>query len=420
MKQNAKTPDYRELYLHERRRILFTRLLKGGYLTEKDALDACEECAVSFREENFAVICFNIEDISYLFFEKGTVYDENNLGTAFFIVENVVKDMLSDVGEPYIGTTDSQIIFIVNLAGGQERLGVLRDRTEQILDFILKNCGLELSAIVGDIYPGFEGLHRSYVEAAQLKSFKRFMGAREHIMCCRDYSENMEGADMQASGEGLAMTLDMLKCVQNEDYLAAAEKLEAYVDRCFAPKRQKIQVCERQYYGLSEMVFVMCESIRARHSDGYITMLLRPENLMDGFTVHEIRKNVAGAFRSVHEFLNSPDFKPVPAWLNQVKDYIQLHYADVNLNVSAIANAFGMNPSYVSRVFQKCTGCSMLDYISRLRVSQAKKLIAAGETVEAAAGKVGFGSTITLRRHFRKQEGRSPSEAVYDYDPHSR
>lgn len=68
-----------------------------------------------------------------------------------------------------------------------------------------------------------------------------------------------------------------------------------------------------------------------------------------------------------------------------------------------------MSSSYLSRAFKESTGTNILDYIQRLRVDAAKKLLQT-ESVRSAAQQVGFWDTQGLVRAFKKHEGVTPSE----------
>ena len=95
----------------------------------------------------------------------------------------------------------------------------------------------------------------------------------------------------------------------------------------------------------------------------------------------------------------------------QIKEYIEQHASDPNLSNSQIAEAFRMNVSYLSTFFKEKTGMSPLDYIHRVRLARAKKLLdETNLTVEVISAKVGCNNSITLTRLFKKYEGMTAAE----------
>lgn len=70
-----------------------------------------------------------------------------------------------------------------------------------------------------------------------------------------------------------------------------------------------------------------------------------------------------------------------------------------------------MNPAYLGRLFKAETGCSFSDYLNRLRITAAKRQLAAGTgRVSELIETLGYRNEEYFYRQFRKQEGRSFAE----------
>ena len=88
--------------------------------------------------------------------------------------------------------------------------------------------------------------------------------------------------------------------------------------------------------------------------------------------------------------------------------YIRAHYADA-LTRQGIADAVGVSPNHLSRVFRSETGMTPWQYLNRYRVLQAQKLLrATDDSVTVIAGAVGFNDPAYFSRVFRKETGMSP------------
>lgn len=95
----------------------------------------------------------------------------------------------------------------------------------------------------------------------------------------------------------------------------------------------------------------------------------------------------------------------------QIRQYIQKHYMDANLNVNMIADAFHLNSSYLSRFFKEETGENLLNYINIYRIQQVKQLLAeTDDTVSTIAASTGFLNAAALNRTFKKYEGITPGQ----------
>jgi YesN/AraC family two-component response regulator len=95
--------------------------------------------------------------------------------------------------------------------------------------------------------------------------------------------------------------------------------------------------------------------------------------------------------------------------IDKVMKYVNEYYQDENLNISMIGEAFSMTPSYVSKLFKELAGESLLDYINKTRLVQAKLLLIGGKyTVSEISLKVGYNDVNTFHRIFKKFEGITP------------
>ncbi len=98
-----------------------------------------------------------------------------------------------------------------------------------------------------------------------------------------------------------------------------------------------------------------------------------------------------------------------------IKEYIEEHYADPNLNISSIAVKVNRNPKYISRIFKENVGESILDCLNSSRIARAKELIATRRySLEEIGTMVGYSSYKTFRRAFEKQTGISPGIYMTD------
>lgn len=80
------------------------------------------------------------------------------------------------------------------------------------------------------------------------------------------------------------------------------------------------------------------------------------------------------------------------------------------LTVDAMAAAARMSPRTFARRFAAEVGVSPGEWVLTRRIDAARELLERGElTVDAVAGKVGLGSALNLRRHFRARLGTTPA-----------
>jgi LacI family transcriptional regulator len=81
------------------------------------------------------------------------------------------------------------------------------------------------------------------------------------------------------------------------------------------------------------------------------------------------------------------------------------------LNAVAVAEACGVPPRTLARLFKQHLGRSVADEIGRLRRQRAQQLLASTDhSASEIAAQVGFASLLHLRRNFQRHTGLSPRE----------
>ena len=97
--------------------------------------------------------------------------------------------------------------------------------------------------------------------------------------------------------------------------------------------------------------------------------------------------------------------------------YIAAHY-DERIVAAPLAWRLGVGRTTLLTAFRRHTGFTLCEYVLRVRVREATALLAAGETEEAAAARVGLGSGSSLIRAFRRVHGVTPRAYLRKQPPH--
>ena len=92
------------------------------------------------------------------------------------------------------------------------------------------------------------------------------------------------------------------------------------------------------------------------------------------------------------------------------KKYMQENYHKP-ITLEDVAAVAGFNPAYFSTVFKKVTGENFLEYLSGLRMKEARELLCDGHLrIEDIAEKVGYADTKYFVKLFKKSTGLTPQE----------
>ena len=98
-----------------------------------------------------------------------------------------------------------------------------------------------------------------------------------------------------------------------------------------------------------------------------------------------------------------------PGWLREVRDMIHADPAP-RRSLSELAGAVRLHPVTLARAFRKAFGCSVGEYVRRLRIERAAAQLGSSDTPLAEiALAAGFSDQSHFSNVFRRQTGMSPS-----------
>lgn len=99
-----------------------------------------------------------------------------------------------------------------------------------------------------------------------------------------------------------------------------------------------------------------------------------------------------------------------PALVTCVKEFVKAHYEE-DITLPEAARAVHASTFHLCKVFKKATGMCFTEYVSRIRVENAKELLLRPNLrVSEVAYQVGFQSLTHFNRIFKKLVGQSPTE----------
>ena len=108
------------------------------------------------------------------------------------------------------------------------------------------------------------------------------------------------------------------------------------------------------------------------------------------------------------QFVPAPVGEVEEPWLALLLERVQRNLHE-DLTVARLAKQAQMSKRTLARRFKSTTGTSPADWVLGLRIARAKDLLETSRhTIDRIASECGFGTTATLRHHFRQRVHMSP------------
>ena len=102
--------------------------------------------------------------------------------------------------------------------------------------------------------------------------------------------------------------------------------------------------------------------------------------------------------------------KPYHSRIQEIQRYIQNNF-NRNLTLEEIAQSVYLSPSYASRLFKKVQNMSLMEYLTRVRIEEAKRLLHNPQyLIDEIAENIGYDDASYFTKVFKRYEGVTPTQ----------
>lgn len=189
------------------------------------------------------------------------------------------------------------------------------------------------------------------------------------------------------------------------------------LDKAVEMIRERFRLLAREYrsyanftllaYELVSVLTFYSESSLAFHTDNKLHI----DKLLEGFS--SLPAFLDWFLNALTEEYHMKNQKKVPAQYliaQHAKSIIDRDYCDPACSLDYVASCVGCNPSYLSGLFKKITGLSVVQYITNCRMGYARELLKSHYgTLAAICEKVGYNDAYYFSKRFKQYFGVSPS-----------
>lgn len=292
---------------------------------------------------------------------------------------------------------------------------VLRYHNEQVTEKLVHRiCGqihnvlksymnLEVTIGASGVYQGAESMNRAMQQAAQMLNQRFVFGEGKTY---EELATNLlDFTDLEEKREMYRDLIAAFRALDNEELLHAEETLFADMQRLPVEEIEKLclymiyieGIMLKDYGGsiwnaFGKSVSFPAKLERLEHEKDYIMWMYN----FNRFIFDYLYKNANNKSENTFEV---------------VRRYIVDNYADANLNLSEVASLAGLNESYFSAKFKKEFGTNFSDYLKKIRINHAKKLMETTNLkIYEVSQAVGYRSVEHFTRIFKADVGVTPKQ----------
>lgn len=380
LKEALKYAEYSFIYT-----ALFTTLLEEEYRDYKSLLNLGDYGYI-----------LNIE-IEHT--ERGKAEDKN----LYYHLKGIVSGHNRCVVGPRIG---ERIIVFVNFEGNAEKIEKRNTMDDvrlaaHIIVSMEEKFGYRVIIGIGGI-KALTNIHISYEEAIRCL---RYRGNR-NVVEIRDIEKQEIPRE-----DYVELEERFLKSVR----LGNADAVDTFTALMDVVRPLRLEKKRNKIYGL----IIMAD--REARSDSKDEMeYISVERMLE--ETKELSSNdlEKWAYNRIEYILNSARSNRIFRKSEGVKNairYLEENYMD-QINLEDISRYIGISPQHLSKIFKEETGMNYIDWLTRLRIENAKKLLVEKKsTVKEVCYMVGYNDPNYFSRIFKKIEGVSPTEYVSEILP---
>jgi len=386
------------------------RLLKGQLDSHIPLHESFSAYDLRFPLGGFSVILLRIEHFGK--FHRKDEDQVHNKRLLHFLIANVVEEVARKSVNAYAVELDQELLAcIVNhqLASPAEQRGELGHIAEETMSFIANHADVQLTAAISAQQEGEYGIFQAFQEAIEAMEYRIIAGSGGII-----HYGDLSGNDNQGTAPGgyfypLKAEQQLIVMVREGQLDKAKAFVGEIIQKNVTTEPFPFHTAKCLMFDLMATLQKVIGEIRIAGKPDMPDGVRAIERLMQCQTVGEMRSQLYDMLELLCGYVNNNREYCSNPLIDKVMKYVNEYYQDENLNISMIGEAFSMTPSYVSKLFKDLAGESLLDYINKTRLVQAKLLLNDGKyTVSEISLKVGYNDVNTFHRIFKKFEGITP------------
>ena len=383
--------------------------LKGIYPSEDWILEFHEQNPNLRPIANYQVVIFCFQDVENCVFIQGHQESLESYSLLFFSLKNVIDEEFLNLNEESSrGTSlimDNTVVCIIRAQDPSSEQELVT-RANNCIDFFEKIFELKTYVAISGRHSLWTELSAAYEEAYMMTSYISFWGKDDKVGF---YQTTPGSISLSRNSELQELKKKLSGSLVLNHFEEAQDIINEIITNYFPQDIQYLAYDQCQAFGLvSILLDKLCnmkipEALEAEYS----ARLLHTRSIVD------LQREISSIFDDILQYRSKQNSEG-PAWIEQVKLYIQNNYREPNLSIAYIADHFSISASYLGDSFRKLMGIGILDYIHLMRLEECKKLLAQGETIKACAAATGYTDVKTLQRAFKRFEGITPGQYKED------
>lgn len=190
----------------------------------------------------------------------------------------------------------------------------------------------------------------------------------------------------------------------------AYRELDLLYKKTFPRNQKYLKYNIYRMYGLIGILIATMDVYSEEDEQDSDRILQYEERLFRIQSIHDLMTESREIFEQIIQYREKQARETGTERVTEMQQYIEEHYPDPELNVSRLADVFGISVPHLSRSFKNQTGMGVLEYIHRVKIRYSKEMLKNDASIKNAAWSTGYTDAQSFTRAFKRYEGITPSQ----------
>jgi two-component system, response regulator YesN len=290
--------------------------------------------------------------------------------------------------------------------GNGRNLKNIHANIERLKQAIRNTMKVTITVTIGGLYRDILDISKSFTEAMKALDFKAVTG-KDCIIHIDDVNSISGGRFSYPKDKENAI----LSSFNEEDDLKIRFSIEAF----FKDIGSRSYMKEHMRISIMELFAVIARKFMDLGVDIhkiYERDLVDLYKIIDRFdTVEEVKNWLTNIVIGCVKELRCERFSNIKSVVKKAQEYIEINFTSPYISLNSIADHIYLNPTYFSKLYKKETGETYLEFLTRLRIEKAKKLLKETNIRTGDIGTaVGYPNSQYFTTLFKKVIGKTPVE----------
>jgi two-component system response regulator YesN len=380
------------------------RLIAGEFKSRDEILSAAEQADISLKQGTGYAGIVQINGYAGM----DSVEILNELSASRLLLKQALADLGVDVLMTDIGSDKVVTLFFSREAesgqGPEHEVANITRTMEELTQYVFTEYRITIQAGFGDLFTEVTEVSLSFDQAKQALEYAVYMNKKGMIWNHEAQTENTTYYYPLDSEQRLISTI-------RAGELEEAQRIVRSIIAQNMEQRELSMEMKHQLVGEMKGTFLKLLDQKAfTEYDAIENVKRRVIDIGSSEPLEAIQAELYVIMEELCGLIANKKKDTHIQIIKQIKEYTAEMYSDSELTLYRVAEQVERPEKYISQLFKEVTGVNFSDHLVKVRMDQAVILLKdSGYTVDEIAARVGYNSSHSFRRAFKRLMGISPS-----------